>query len=342
MEASRDRHAPLAAYTLFSTRDLDEARARVAAVFCPHRLDRIGRGRSDVRHHHLPGERLSLNFLDYGAKTLISPGCLRDFYLVQIPLSGAAAIRNGSDSYCSDPQRAAVLNPHRPTTMIWSEDCRQLLLRIDRDALNSHLARTLGGRPDRPLTFSGALDLKEPKGAALRALILHLVAEAEAGRPILAPGSLMGRQIEAALMTGLLEAHSHSHSQLLESRSLHRSGDRDLAPRMVRRAEDYMLAHIDRPLALDDVATAIGVSGRSLQYAFRRFRGTTPMAFLRGERLDRAHCDLQAATPGTTVTEVATRWGFNHFGRFAEAYRARFGRTPRQTLQDALLNPFEE
>ena len=42
--AERPAKAPLANYALFQTRDLDEARERVAAVFCPHRLDRIGDG----------------------------------------------------------------------------------------------------------------------------------------------------------------------------------------------------------------------------------------------------------------------------------------------------------
>ncbi|MCB1404814.1 MAG: AraC family transcriptional regulator [Rhodobacteraceae bacterium] len=327
--------APLAAHALFHTTDLDEARERVAAIFCPHRLDRIGPGRFDARHHHVQGERLSLNYISYGAKTLIAPGELRDFYLFQMPLSGAASIQNGADGYVTDPGRAALLNPHRATTMIWDHGCRQVLLQIDKAAFNAHLAGLIGGRPDRSLTFTGALDLTAPRGAALRALVLHLVSETDAGRPILRPGSLLGRQIESALMTGLLEAHRHNFWD-----ALHHTRGRDLVPRMIRQAEAFMLAQIDQPLAIEDVATAVGVSARALQLAFRRFRDTTPMAFLRDARLDRAHADLQAARPGTSVTEVAMRWGFGHFGRFAGIYRARFGCTPRQTLQDALADPF--
>ena len=35
------------------------------------------------------------------------------------------------------------------------------------------------------------------------------------------------------------------------------------------------------------------------------------------------------------VTDIALRWGFTHFGRFAESYRARYGMTPRDTLRAA-------
>lgn len=326
---------PLSAHALFHTTDLDEARDRVAAIFCPHRLDRIGPGQFDARHNHVAGERLSLNYIAYGAKTLIAPGELGNFYLFQMPISGAASIRNGADGYVSDCGRAAVLNPHGETTMIWDEGCRQILLRIDRAAFNAHLAGLIGGRPDRPLTFSGAMDMSAPKAAVLRDLVLHLVVGVDAGRSVLKPGSLLGRQIESALMTGLLEAHRHNFSQALTD-----IRHRDLAPRIVRQAENFMREHIDQPLAIEGVAQALGVSARTLQHAFRRFRNTTPMAFLRTARLERAHADLQAARPGTSVTEVAMRWGFGHFGRFAGTYRARFGCTPRQTLLEARASIF--
>lgn len=335
MQTQAESSLPLARHALFHSRDLDEARERVAAVFCPHRLDTIGKGRLNARHHHLRGDALSINFIEYGAKTLISPGCLGEFYLVQVPLAGGAAIRNGDQNYTSTASRAAVLNPHLPTTMIWEADCRQLLMQIDRRALSRHLSRLIGDAVERPLTFSGAMVMNSNGGASLGALLRHLVAEADAGRPTLGEGSLMGRQIEAALMTGLLEAHGHNYSSLMG-----RAGRAVPAPRLVRRAEEFMLANLTQPLTLDDVAVAVGVSARGLQYAFRRFRDTTPMGFLRDARLARAHADLQAAAPGTTVTDVAIRWGFMHFGRFAESYRKRYGCTPRQTLQQALRDEF--
>ena len=318
---------PLADYALFHSSDLDEARDRVARVFCPHRLDTIGRGAQlDACHHHLAGERLSLNYITYGAKTLIAPGELGGFYLVQIPLEGGAAISNGADRYYSDRQRAAVLNPHLPTTMIWEEGTRQVLLQIDRAAMMDHLAAQLGHRADRTLTFSGALDLTTGPGATLRQLVLFLVREADAGRSALGRG-LIGRQIEATLMSGLLEAHRHDYAAHIgRSRAAPR-------PRQLRLAEGYIEANLDQPLTIEEVAAAAGISPRALQMIFRRDRGTTPLAYWRDLRLARAHEDLAAGLG--SVTEVALKWGFVHFGRFSTAYRARYGLSPRETLQAA-------
>ena len=58
---------------------------------------------------------------------------------------------------------------------------------------------------------------------------------------------------------------------------------------------------------------------------------------LRAARAPRpaAHAALRDADPGdgTTVTEVALRFGFAHTGRFAAAYRRRYGQTPSATLR---------
>lgn len=105
-------------------------------------------------------------------------------------------------------------------------------------------------------------------------------------------------------------------------------------PASVRRALEFIEAHAREPLTLEEIARSAGIGPRALQEAFRRHRGTTPLAHLRETRLERAHRELQAADPagGVTVAAVAGRWGFAHRGRFADAYRRAYGRAPQQTL----------
>ncbi|MBT2213147.1 helix-turn-helix domain-containing protein [Actinomadura sp. NEAU-AAG7] len=112
-------------------------------------------------------------------------------------------------------------------------------------------------------------------------------------------------------------------------------GSRDDRPVSVRRAISFMEDNTANPISTADVAAAARVSVRSLQYAFRAHLGTTPMGHLRRVRLAAAHADLRAADPATTtVTGVATRWGFLHAGRFAAAYKAAYGHPPSGTLRD--------
>lgn len=76
------------------------------------------------------------------------------------------------------------------------------------------------------------------------------------------------------------------------------------------------------------------MSVRGHQEAFRRTLDTTPMACLRQQRLERVREELLVTALGTvSVTEVTTRWGFIHLGRFAASYRAAFSENPSDTLR---------
>ncbi|GGQ85573.1 helix-turn-helix transcriptional regulator [Couchioplanes azureus] len=114
------------------------------------------------------------------------------------------------------------------------------------------------------------------------------------------------------------------------------AGDRhDAHPDTLRRATSYIEANPDIDLTLADIARAAYVTPRALQLAFRRHLDTTPMAYLRRVRLDRAHEDLRAATAGDgqTIATIAARWGFTS-SRFARRYRAVYGLPPSRTLHE--------
>ena len=108
-----------------------------------------------------------------------------------------------------------------------------------------------------------------------------------------------------------------------------------LSERRVRQAEEMILARHDEPIAIADVAAAIGVSIRSLQLAFRERRQRSPRDVLNQVRLEAARARLTAAGPEDRVTDLALACGFTHFGRFAVAYREAFGERPSDTLRRA-------
>ena len=105
-------------------------------------------------------------------------------------------------------------------------------------------------------------------------------------------------------------------------------------PRTLRRAIAFIHENAHRDIGLSDIAAAINVTPRSVQYTFRRHLGTTPLEYLRRVRLDRAHHDLRAATPGdATVGGIADRWGFPHHGNFSALYLRTYGCSPSMTLR---------
>ena len=89
----------------------------------------------------------------------------------------------------------------------------------------------------------------------------------------------------------------------------------------------------DQPLYMPELCTTIGVSHRTLLNCCQEQLGMSPKRYLLLRRMNLAHRALRDSPPAaTTVTEVATRFGFWQFGRFAGEYRALFGELPSATL----------
>jgi AraC-like DNA-binding protein len=108
----------------------------------------------------------------------------------------------------------------------------------------------------------------------------------------------------------------------------------DAKPVLLRRAMEYMDANAANDIGLGDVAEAVHVTPRAVQYMFRRHLETTPLQYLRRLRLHYAHQELLAGDRmHNTVTDIAARWGFAHTGRFAVLYRQTYGQSPHSTLR---------
>jgi transcriptional regulator GlxA family with amidase domain len=90
------------------------------------------------------------------------------------------------------------------------------------------------------------------------------------------------------------------------------------------------------PLRISKIYENVSVRPGMIRLAFRAVHGCSPRRFLRDQRLRAAWAELQAAVPGVTVTQVATKHGFLELGRFSAQYRAVFGETPSETLRCAL------
>ncbi|MCJ2075912.1 helix-turn-helix domain-containing protein [Methylobacterium sp. E-016] len=101
-------------------------------------------------------------------------------------------------------------------------------------------------------------------------------------------------------------------------------------------ALEFIEANLSRPMTLSLIATAAGLSVRSLQSQFRQRMGQTAIAFITERRLARTHKDLTSAfDPEITIAEIARRWGFVHMSDFGQRYRRAYGRTPSEARRDA-------
>jgi AraC-like DNA-binding protein/tetratricopeptide (TPR) repeat protein len=104
------------------------------------------------------------------------------------------------------------------------------------------------------------------------------------------------------------------------------------ASKDVWRAIEYLRASMARKITTAELAAASGVAERTLRKHFRRFVGHAPLQHWRRLRLAAARDALMSGAEDVSITDIATRYGFGHFGRFSLQYRRCFGETPSDTL----------
>ena len=106
--------------------------------------------------------------------------------------------------------------------------------------------------------------------------------------------------------------------------------------RIVIAADDYLRAHMGRPIYTEELCDTLAVSASSLAEAFRAVFAISPHRFLKLRRLSMVRGALRTPEgPAPLVKSVALSHGFWHRGQFAHDYHETFGEAPSETLARA-------
>ncbi len=309
----------------FSSGNLCEVRDHIAKTYCPHDLQiaRSGEQLNAWLNHRRLG-KIGIGAMSYGADVAIEGIGDEDMLLLMQPLSGSAEIGAAGGAVYSDSRCASVVDTGELQRMRWSSDCIQRVVQISNAVLDQHAMMMMGRPLSQKLRFAKDMPLR-PEVVSCWQYASLLAME------LASPGNADNRAVVENLQTlfilKLLESQPSNYSDQLKPQPC------KIAPYHVRRVEQFIIDNADQPIIVEQLVEASGVSARTLFDGFRRFRGTSPMAFLKSVRLERARQELLAAQPGETVTTIACRWGFYQFGRFAAQYKAMYGELPSETLR---------
>jgi transcriptional regulator GlxA family with amidase domain len=106
------------------------------------------------------------------------------------------------------------------------------------------------------------------------------------------------------------------------------------APKLAE-AVALMEANLGEPLPTEDIARLVGVSRRQLERLFKQHLDELPSRYYAELRLQRARRLLQQT--GQSILQIGLACGFASGSHFSNAYRARFGHTPREARSQRAL-----
>ncbi|MDI9973347.1 AraC family transcriptional regulator [Rhodococcus sp. IEGM 1307] len=273
-----------------------------------------------------PFGSLQLCYLAFGSEVQVRPKHLETFAVVQIPLTGQVIVQTGNTEVVSGSHMASVPDPDQDLCMRTMGESSHLIIRLERQALEKQLRRLIGPNNFGPLRFATGLDLTTSASQAwltsVRTLLEDLNSDATFRNP------LIQNQTEQLLMSQLLLALPHSASSAMLNDPV------PSTPRAIQEADDLIANHARDLSSVGEIAESVGLSIRSLQDGFCRYLDTTPLDRLRNQKMIGVRAQLLAADrTTTTVSAVATRWGFHHFGRFSLQYKQQWGELPSETLR---------
>jgi AraC-like DNA-binding protein len=247
-----------------------------------------------------------------------------DVMLVVQPSAGAMMVRLGREEIAVPPGAPVLLPAGQAVSVLWA-DTEAGCVCLNADDIERVAVETTG-LDNLALRFTGlqpmlpGLDRRwnETVQAVMRSLLRNR--RTPAG-PVLT-GHLAQRLAEAILGT--------FPSTRLASRR--RIPPDHATPAVVRRAVEFIDSNAERELTLSDIAAAAGLGPRGLHAAFLRHQDSTPTAYVRRARLDRAHRELVDTDPADrdTVPAVAARWGFPRLSAFVTAHQQVYGGPPGQ------------
>jgi AraC-like DNA-binding protein len=321
-----DRPRTLGRFPVLATTSAEEAHHAVTHVYLPHalRADESLRMQLNAARQ----KRFTLGFLAYGAQAELHMPPTGTTYHINLTTSGRTFAERGDGTRAVTEARASgvVLLPNQLNTVRWTPDAEQLILKIPRTRLESHLSDLIGRPVTDPVDFDFGFSTAAPRGRSLLASVEFLARELDRDGGI-TETPLAREQLEAFVMTQVLLAVRNSYTDLLGGFVTR------ARPSRLQAVLSYMETHADQPLTPGELARVGCMSVRALHATFRHELGVSPMAHLRRIRLDHVHAELLRGAEPHRISDVAMRWGFFHPSRFARQYHERFGELPSDTAR---------
>lgn len=266
---------------------------------------------------------LSFMLLRYGAAVHIAPGTLHDFYLFQVPTYGKSAIGVGKQTIITDQHTAVVISPDLPLQLDWEQGCEQFLIKIPKPLLNHACMMLLDIAPEEQIEFQPEYLLNNAHGVAWQHQISAMLSYTQQKTHY--PEQWL-KNLQTNLLQHLLLTQPNNYSRYFHH------APRMTGQRRLRLARRYIHEHLGETLRLEDIAKACDSSVRSLTDAFRSQLNSSPTQYIREARLTAVRREFLQAPPTARVTEIATRWGFTHLGRFSAWYKESYFESPHETL----------
>ncbi|SDG26389.1 helix-turn-helix domain-containing protein [Pseudonocardia oroxyli] len=263
---------------------------------------------------------VSLRAFRYGALDVVLPP-VRD-YLIVAYQRGQVDMRRTLDGRVSheqlSPGDVTLLTRAVETHWTWREPIDVAHLHLTHDFVQS-VCRQMYDRDIADVRLRDELRADDPAVFRAVGIVAH---EARANGP---GAQLLVESVACQLAVHLLRRHTE-----LTFREYH--PDQGLPIALVRQVEEYVLTHLGRGIALQELADSVSLSRYHFARRFRQATGHNPHEFVMLKRIEKAQSLLRRTQ--APLREIAADCGFTDQSHMTKQFRRRIGVTPGRFRAD--------
>lgn len=247
---------------------------------------------------------------------------ISDSFVIGLPLEGNQRVETREGSFLSSQDTATLISPGKEMMMKQDESCRKQMISFSRAEVERKLSETLGKRLHEPLVFDSRMDLHGEAKSWWDFAIMAKEAAIKNGNFL--TSKKIWLDLESSLIKSLITTQPSNYHDLIKERITDR-------PAFVEDIENYIKKKFSHPIRLEDLEKFSGLSRARFYAEFKRYFGTTPIAYLKEIRLNEARRLLENHMKQGSIADIAMECGFTQLGRFSSDYRERFGELPSMT-----------
>ncbi len=106
------------------------------------------------------------------------------------------------------------------------------------------------------------------------------------------------------------------------------------ALRIIRRAREFIDAHLSETISISEICAVSGVSVSKLERTFQRELQMSPSRYILTCRLEAVRKNLNnTCSADKQIAFIAMDYGFNHLSRFSGSYYKQYGELPSDTVR---------
>ncbi|MCU4368967.1 helix-turn-helix domain-containing protein [Acinetobacter courvalinii] len=310
-------------FLLFQSSDYQTIKDQISHYLCPHRFDVETQQPLNTRLNGFSFGNGALYDLKYSAPVVICIDDSSSFYLFRITLEGQCQVGGTNQQLLQSAGIMSVTHPHTRQQIVTNQYCRNIILKLSKQEIETQLFKMLGHTCQAPVCFDSGLSCTAEGMSAIVETLNYLC---HAYHNI-QNWSFISASFTQYLIELILLKIPNNYSEQLNAQR------QQLVPGYIKKAQQYIQDNLHQAISLATLSQYCEVSIRSLQKGFSQYLQQTPVEYIREQRLERIHLALQQAQTDETVTDILLDHGIQSFGHFSTLYKKRFGCLPSHTLK---------